>query len=185
MNATEYMNDWRQVKGWSQLSLPYHQGRFKRCVSLLVGDTFIDVGCACGHSTNYMNKFHQAQWFGMDFDQGGVDEARKLFPKYEFIYSPDYDMVKAAAGRTFDTVVCSEVIEHIEDDAAFVRGLILLACRRVVITTPNVRVKDPGHLRSYMRGMLAELLEGTGRVRVLSEGRFFYAVIDFRPGGAR
>jgi len=183
MDATEYMDDWRRVKGWSQLSLPYHQGRFKRCASLVVGDAFIDVGCACGHSTNYMNKFHPGQWFGMDFDQGAVDEARKLFPKYEFIYSPDHDMVKAAGERTFDTVICSEVIEHVEDDAAFMCGLSLLARQRVVLTTPNRKVNDPGHLRVHTRDSFAALLEGAGRIRILSEGRFFYAVVDLRAGG--
>jgi len=193
MNAKQYIEThWRPNKVWNNLLAEKHQTRLRRCAELCLpnrenpdGSEFIDVGCAFGHSTDHMARFRPATWTGMDFDEGAVLEARRRFPQYPFFYAPDHDMLAATRGRTFDSVVCSEVIEHVEDDAAFVRGLLLLARRRVVITTPNVRVKDPGHLRAYTRETLAKLLEGTGRVRILSEGRFFYAVIDFRSGGAR
>jgi len=193
MNAKQYIEThWRPNKVWRNLLAQKHQVRLRRCADLCLGNKtdpeaseFIDVGCAFGHSTDHMARFRPATWTGMDFDEGAVLEARRRFPQYPFFYAPDHDMLAAARGRTFDSVVCSEVIEHVEDDVAFVRGLLLLARRRIVITTPNVRVKDPGHLRAYTRETLMELLEGMGRVRILSEGRFFYAVIDFRSGGAR
>ena len=193
MNAKEYIDKhWRPNKVWNNLLAEKHQVRLRRCADLCLGNKaepeaseFIDVGCAFGHSTDHMARFRPAAWAGMDFDEGAVLEARRVFPQYPFFYAPDHGMIEAARGRTFDSVVCSEVIEHVEDDAGFVRGLIPLARRRVVITTPNRKVNDPGHLRAYTREALAKLLEGTGRVRIFSEGRFFYAVIDFRSGGAR
>jgi len=193
MNANQYIEThWRPNKVWNNLLSVKHQTRLRRCADLCLGNKadakaseFIDVGCAFGHSTDHMARFRPAVWAGMDFDEGAVLEARRLFPQYPFFYALDHDMLAAARGRTFDSVICSEVIEHVEDAAGFVRGLVPLARRRVVITTPNVRVKDPGYLRAYTRDSLAALLKGAGRVRILSEGRFFYAVIDFRPGGAR
>lgn len=184
MNATEYMVHWSTKKVWNNLLSAKHQARLRRCAELTFGGEVVDVGCAYGHSTDHMAHFRPAKWAGMDFDEGAVGEARKLFPQYEFFFSGDYDMFAATSGRTFDSVVCSEVIEHVPEDALFIQGLVKLARRRIVVTTPNVRVKDPGHLRCHTTESLNKLFAGH-RFRILSEGRFFYVVIDLPNGGPK
>lgn len=176
MNASEYMAHWRTKKVWKRLEVPVHQARLKRCARLARGETFIDVGCALGHSTAHLAKFRPGAWAGMDFDQAAVEEARSRFPQFEFFYSPEYDMTAATGGRRFDSVICSEVIGHVPDDAGFVRGLIGLARRRVVLTTPNRYIEDPGHLRLYGERSLTRLLAGL-KFRIERAGRFFYVVI--------
>lgn len=177
MNATEYMAHWRGWRVWRRLALPVHQARFRCLGALVEGETAIDVGCALGHSTAYLAQHRPVTWAGMDFDEAAVIEARQLFPDHEFIYSPDYDMMSATGGRTFETVVCSEVIEHVADEAAFVDGLFRLATRRVIVTTPAVRINDPGHLRLYTPETLRGLFPGLSP-RIERVDRFYFVTID-------
>ncbi|MCK9598410.1 MAG: hypothetical protein WC583_02770 [Candidatus Omnitrophota bacterium] len=95
MNATQYMAHWTGKNVWKRLAVPVHQQRFQACVNLSRGSSFIDVGCALGHSTDYMAKMRPGAWTGMDFDPVAVTEARKRFPQYEFFFSADYDMALA------------------------------------------------------------------------------------------
>ncbi len=72
----------------------------------------------------------------------------------------------------FDAVVAVEVLEHVEDDAAFVRHVhrVLKPGGTFLMTTPNGDVvpnKNPDHQRHYTRRQLTERLESCfPRVRV-------------------
>lgn len=176
MNATQYLEHWKKNKVWTHLQWPKHQRRFELCASYIQGETFIDVGCAFGHSTAALAKLCPGKWAGLDFTVEAIVRARGLFPNMEFLFSPDYDMNLACKGRRFDSVVCSEVIEHVQDDAEFMRQLIRISGKRIVITTPNRRVSDPGHLRCYTTRTLEQLLAGTNN-EIFSDGPFFYAVV--------
>ena len=47
----------------------------------------------------------------------------------------------------------------------------------LVVTTPNRKVCDPGHLRLYTRPMLEGLFaDFPGTVEIKSEGRFWYVI---------
>lgn len=177
MNATEYLKLWKHHKTWNRLAVPVHQQRLKRCASLVKGSTFIDVGCAFGHSTHYLSGFQSGTWSGMEFCEAGTKEARRLFSQYEFFYATDYNMLKATDGRKFDSVVCSEVIEHVEEDRKFIENLLRLATTRIVLTTPCKPIVSKGHLRCYTQESLALLLSGT-KFSIKRGGRFFYATID-------
>lgn len=182
MDATEYMAHWRGKRVWEHLSRPIHEMRLQRCAALALGETFIDVGCALGHSTARMAEHRPGQWTGLDFDADAIHEAQERFPDIEFIYSPDYDLVHAAHGRRFDSVICSEVLEHVENDVEFLRRLAELATCRVVLTTPSRPIDDPGHLRCYARGDLNRLLAETDH-SIETIDRFHFVTIE--TGGKR
>lgn len=176
MNAVQYLEHWKKNRVWMHLLWPKHQRRFELCAASVLGENFIDVGCVFGHSTAELAKFRPGVWTGLDFVEEAIRRGRELFPEREFIFSPDYDMGRACGGRVFDSVVCSEVIEHIPEDAEFIRQLIRIAGRRIVLTTPNRRVSDPGHLRTYTERTLEALLNGCNH-EIFSDGPFFYAVV--------
>jgi len=176
MNAIQYLEHWKKNKVWTHLQWPKHQRRFQLCAASCAGGSFIDVGCAFGHSTAELARLRPGKWAGLDFTVEAVVRARGIFPDLEFIYSPDYDMSAASKGRLWDSVVCSEVMEHVEDDSGFLRQLIRICAGRIVITTPNKRVSDPGHLRCYTERTLNALLDGVDH-EVFSDGPFFYAVV--------
>lgn len=83
------------------------------------------------------------------------------------------DMTRSALpDAAFDAVVAVEVLEHVEDDAAFVRQVhrVLKPGGSFLMTTPNGDVvpnTNPDHRRHYTRRQLAERLESCfPRVRV-------------------
>lgn len=176
MTAAEYLKHWKKAKVWKHLLWPKHQRRFRQCASLIDGNTFLDVGCVFGHSTDHLNHFKPGNWAGLDFVEEAIVMARKIFPKYEFIYSPDYKMAEALAGRMFDSVVCSEVIEHIEEDARFCSELLRIARKRIILTTPNIPINDPGHLRIYTSDSMEALFPGH-ECKVVTDDIFFYMTV--------
>ena len=69
----------------------------------------------------------------------------------------------------FDRVICCEVVEHQEDDTAFVGGLVrwLKPGGVLIGTVPGGRsFWDPDHKRLYDEPMLRAALEPWGRVRI-------------------
>jgi len=170
MNAEEYITKhWVPNKIWTHLEWPKHQKRLRRCAGLVEGETFADVGCACGHSTNIMAKFRVGSWCGIDFSETAVEMARKLFP--DLIFSTQLE-----EGTVFDSVVCSEVIEHVEDDKALVEQLLAVTRKRLVLTTPSMEVNDPGHLRLYTVPMLHEFATEC-KCRIVDEDGYYYTTI--------
>lgn len=175
MTAEEYLAGWRERKTWTHLDKERHQSRLKWCADQCVGETFADVGCALGHSTAIMRQRHPGAWTGIEFSESAVVEARERFPHIAFTSVPSVaDLV--VAGR-FDTVVSSEVVEHVEDPAALLTALLAIAERRVVITTPCAVVDDPGHVRLYTDKTLGALLAGL-EAKVVKDELFFRVVID-------
>lgn len=175
MEAKDYLEShWIKNKIWTHLEWPKHQDRFRACVSYLEGERFIDIGCALGHSTNILKKFLPGNWSGLEFMQEAVDRAKELFPDISFYYSKDFNFLPTCG--QFDGVVCSEVIEHVENDKALIEGLVNITKKTLVITTPNKRVNDPGHLRVYTEETLSELFDSHA-FEIIRDGLFFYIIL--------
>ena len=176
VTAEQYVEGhWRKKKIWTHLTAPKHQARFKACVDLLVGQDFADIGCGFGHSTAIMREMRGGRWTGVDFYPGVVENVKEYFP----------DLASVGLAKVsdlpflpeFDSVVCSEVIEHVENDQELVDGLLAITRHNLVITTPLRPVNDPGHLRVYAEESLAALFKGyTVEISTLV-GLFFVVVI--------
>lgn len=172
MNAQEYIKHWEGQKVWNRLSMPKHMNRLTRCAEAVRGGkTFIDVGCAFGHSTAIMRDLSPGLWLGVDFCQEAIEKARLYFADLPFLYVTPEEL---AEHTPFDGVVCSEVIEHVEDDKAFVHMLWKITGKRLVVSTPCVEVGDPGHLRLYTEEMLRELFKDVPGAKIERTRRFFY-----------
>lgn len=174
MNAETYMKHWEGKKIWTHLEWPKHQKRFKTIGFYLEGETFIDVGCAYGHSTKHLRKFKIGEWSGLDFSHTAINEARRLFKDIVFYYAEDFNLFPVCGH--FDSVVCSEVLEHVEKDRELVEGLLSITKNSLVITTPSHPVNDPGHIRLYSEAMLADLFRGT-QFNIHRDKPFFYVIV--------
>ena len=176
MNANEYIKHWEKNKVWTHLRNPKHQARFAECVKHIKGETFADIGCAYGHSTLIMAGMRPGKWFGVDFSEVAITKASEHSGDkgVDFVYAPD----SAALGvEMYDSVVCSEVIEHVPNDTGFVRDVVASARRAAVFTTPNKQVNDPGHLRLYDQGML-DVLFMPYRATISKAGPFWVIVVN-------
>jgi len=171
MTAEEYLTShWNKNEIWTHLKQPTHQERLGKCAGKMIGANFVDVGCGVGHSTAIMAGFHPGAWTGIEFHEPTVERARVNFPTLQFI---GLDKVYELTGFVFDGVVCSEVIEHVEDPLELISCLWAMTKKVLVVTTPCVRVSDPGHLRLFTEASLRAAFDGIP-IEIEQKERFFY-----------
>ena len=158
MTAAQYLEGWRERKTWAHNYNDRHALRFNWLAKNIVGEKFADIGCALGHSTELLARMHPGNWTGVEFNIEAVNDAVEQFHGIPFVYVENI----AALPRLgkFDTVVCSEVIEHVEDPAALLLSLLEITGKRLLMTTPCKNVGDPGHVRIYDDATLASLFTG-------------------------
>jgi len=101
------------------------------------------------------------------------DRLARLFANYDHIAVKPLTLGEPApelAGERFDTVVCANVLEHVEDDMAGLRQIhdLLAPGGRVVLVVPMLRAlygqidRAIDHHRRYERAELVERLEKAG-----------------------
>jgi 2-polyprenyl-3-methyl-5-hydroxy-6-metoxy-1,4-benzoquinol methylase len=100
----------------------------------------LDVGCGSGHLLAHLHKtWPGACLLGVDFSSKSVDLAQRLQPALEFRQCSIFELDRL--GRTFDLVICTEVLEHLEEAGMAMEQLVSV-CRPdgcVVITVPEGR----------------------------------------------
>ena len=112
----------------------------------------LEIGCATGELIAAMPA---AQRVGLDISAANIDAARTRFPEVEF-HCGDF---RGADLAGFDAVVMSDVLEHVPDDAEFLRDAAQLG-DLVLVNLPlednwlnDRRAYGPddvsGHLRRY------------------------------------
>jgi SAM-dependent methyltransferase len=139
-----------------------------------LGKSFLDVGCNGGFLAQAAFEAGFAAT-GIDPDRHSIEYARAHYPACEFLEGKLEDGV--IAGRRFDAVYCSEVIEHVPDANRFMGALAgaLTPGGVLYLTTPDIshwrRPKDltrwdafcpPVHCLYFSPGSLALLLEKHG-----------------------
>ncbi len=131
---------------------------------------FIEVGCGAGELSAVLCDRGMAGC-GIDFSPRSLEQAeQRLFPhlqmgRYRLIEGDFQEMKKLPTPA--DIAVSMMVVEHIEDDDAFVRKLTRLVHSggHVIVGAPGRKAKwsfedqTVGHLRRYERSELKDLLE--------------------------
>jgi len=108
-----------------------------------------------------------------DPQQAYRDRLARVFANYDHVSVEPLvlgEPAPALAGRRFDTIVCANVLEHVEDDGAGLRQIheLLEPGGRVVLVVPMLRAlygeidRAIHHFRRYERAELVEKLEKAG-----------------------
>lgn len=133
------------------------------------GRRFLDAGCNIGCAVEAA-RFWGMQATGLEPDPNAIAIAQALFPRNRFLCGTIADL---PADERFDLVMCTEVVEHVPDPAAFLRGLAQVAAPGglLFLTTPNAgchaaladpmrwqEMKPPEHQTLFSRAGLATLL---------------------------
>lgn len=176
MTADEYLVQWKKNLVWTHLGRPKHRNRLNWCADHCVGNTHVDVGCMLGHSTDHMKSRCPGSWTGIDFTKAGIEEAKTLFPAIEFRFFPDISGLADLEDPGFDTVVCSEVIEHVPYPIALIHYLKMITRKRLIITTPIADAADPSHVRLYDITSLKDSIGGS--CEITTSKYFYYAIWD-------
>jgi SAM-dependent methyltransferase len=136
-----------------------------------LGSNILEIGAGTGGLLLHL--IPRTQYWACDANPLFVRELRKLIATRPYLAASAVDPADPAslpAGKEFDTVICQNVLEHVEDDAAVLRG-ITRSVRddgRIIVVVPNAPAlfgaidRSLGHRRRYTRGQLHELAEKAG-----------------------
>jgi trans-aconitate methyltransferase len=169
MSTTNYETIWTHVWGDMQRYGPVHRhhrrifGEMIRSIPRDDVRTVADIGCGEGSNLLYLkNQFPNAQLFGFDVSINAIRKAISLVNANFAVL----DIERDAPSQTFDFVISSDVIEHIEDDMAAIEHIYRITNKYALIATVQGRMrsfeKSIGHIRSYDYGEFARKLETVG-----------------------
>lgn len=150
-------------------------------------DSILDLGCGDGSLIAELKNKIPTEFEGSDISNEAFAIARKNAPGVHFY---QLDLMSGSLNKTYDVVILSEVLEHIENDE-HVLTTIAPNARHVVISVPGGPAdkvdRRCGHFRNYTDKLLGEKLERCGYdvVRIIRWGFPFYDLqqhFAFREG---
>lgn len=107
-----------------------------KVLRLLNIDAVLDAGCGEGFTLNKISQEKIGQKYkGIEFDAQAVLAANTLYPKLDIVQG---DVMKLPfKNNSFDLVICTEVLEHLENPKKAYRELLRVSKKYVLITVPN------------------------------------------------
>jgi len=133
---------------------------YPRLLDRLVGDaeTLLDVGCGSA-SPVYLATRRMKHSVGLDGFAPSIERSRAAGIHAKYVQGDVLHVADLFRNRSFDVVVCSDVIEHVsKDDGFWLMGQMeRVARKRVIIATPNGFVPQDG---SYDGNKLQEHVSG-------------------------
>jgi SAM-dependent methyltransferase len=135
-----------------------------------VGRAVVEIGI--GHGALYEYLPRPDLYVGTDLDLEMVEAARARFPGRRFSTADiaDTELHARFAGLGVDTVICVNVLEHVQDDRAAVANMlrVLEPGGHLLLFVPafqalyNEMDRLAGHVRRYTTADLGALFQGSG-----------------------
>lgn len=171
LSSADYDAQWAQLRDFIRFNPGARSRRRlirKELSNLPTPDSILDAGCGLGYTiADLRDVCGEAAITGMDFSADAIQWAAERFPSDEWICA---DITQLKLNRTFDVVVCTEVIEHIEDVDLVLANLCMLTTPGgcLILTTQAGRVhateRFVGHIRHFERSDLIRKLTELGMV---------------------
>lgn len=151
--------DWEDMKKYGPSSR-WIRKLIKKIIDGLDYYSVLDVGCGEGYELVELFKNRAAiEITGIDFSSKAIELARKKNSNCTFY---TLDITKEHLPTSYDLVLCSEVLEHVEQVDATLAHIGAMTKKYLVITTPQGRMRKHeayvGHLRNFKLQELRELL---------------------------
>jgi SAM-dependent methyltransferase len=131
--------------------------------------SIVDLGCGNGALCEEIHgRFPDAEIAGVDLSGPQIEANAKRLPWGKWMVADLGAAAPPRLERTFDAVVSSEVVEHVDDPMAFLRNARTLAHRgaMLVLSTQSGKVQETerrvGHLRHFTVDEMRALLAAAG-----------------------
>lgn len=99
-------------------------------------DSVLDVGCGEGYTLARLQKEKIGKTYeGIEYDDTAVALAKKMNPKMTIKQGDIYKLPYKS--NSFDLVICTEVLEHLENPKKAYRELIRVSKKYVLLSVPN------------------------------------------------
>ncbi len=143
-----------------------------RLVVKELGRRILEIGCGLGNFTSKL--LDRDQVVALDVEPDCVERLKERYPNQKNLHAfcCDVNDPEFADLKRFnsDSVVCLNVLEHIEDDHKAIRGMssAISPGGVIVLIVPAFQAlfgpidRNLGHYRRYNRKMIAELASSTG-----------------------
>jgi 2-polyprenyl-3-methyl-5-hydroxy-6-metoxy-1,4-benzoquinol methylase len=143
---------------------PIHQRLFKAYVVAkpYVSGDVLEVGCGEGRGIDLLTE-HARTFTAVDKIKPVLDGLQSRYPAARFI-AMNIPPLSGLEDNAYDVVVSFQVIEHIKDDALFLKEIhrVLKPGGTALLTTPNRKMslsRNPWHVREYLATELTALAQ--------------------------
>jgi len=127
----QWNKDWAEIKDIYFWRLRQHYF----AVAKQLQGSVCDLGCGPGYLAAFTEP-NEGNYTGVDISEVGIEYARFLFPGARF-YVADISTDRLPfEDSSFDTVVASEVIEHLPNYQNVLKEMMRISRRRMVISMP-------------------------------------------------
>lgn len=149
----------------------FHRVLFRFLTKTKVG-SILDVGCGEGYTTQRIASELRIPIDGIELERDIVEKAREINPNISFEVGSAHEIPRE--DFTYDLVLFTEVLEHVENPGSAVLELKRVSRQFVLISVPNepwwrlanmLRLRylrdlgnTPGHINHWTRGQLKEFL---------------------------
>jgi 2-polyprenyl-3-methyl-5-hydroxy-6-metoxy-1,4-benzoquinol methylase len=99
-------------------------------------DTILDAGSGEGFTLNRLQQEKIGKNYeGIEYDQNAIDLGKKLYPKITIKKGDIYELPYKS--NSFDLVICTEVLEHLDNPKKAYRELLRVSRKYVLLSVPN------------------------------------------------
>jgi len=173
-DISKNLEKWNKISNYSRWMFGTYQKYIKRRV--------LDVGAGVGTMTQYYLDNCELVT-AVDIFQEQVDEMAKRFQSKHNFESRVFDILKdditPLLDKKFDTIICNNVLEHLEDDELAILRMkeIVGEGGNIIILVPAIKSlycymdRNVSHYRRYDKGELSKIANSCG-LKVV-ENRYF------------
>lgn len=161
-----------------------HIARYNFAASFVKNKSVLDIACGAGYGSNILKKAGAKSVLGLDINKNALKYANKKYQIRNITFSYG-DINKLSFKEKFDTVVCFETVEHIQNDLLAIKNLYraLIPGGLLIISSPNRPITSPKtnnindkplnkfHVREYTPNELRSLLVKGGFSHVETYGQ--------------